>query len=85
MAKFESDSNTECLSREISDAARDLANRIDLGEFDDLDDGPMADLRFLSDMMEHWAAVTQALEERLSFARGTLSNLGIIRPTTIRN
>ncbi len=62
------------LSRDITEAARDLANRINLGEFDDLDDGPMLDLRSLSDMMEHWAAVAQALEHRLSLTRATMAD-----------
>ena len=85
MAHIDRDSSTESLSREISDAARELANRISFGEFDDLDEGPMMDLRCLSDMMEYWATVAQMLEERLSLSHGTLSGLGGTRPTAYRN
>ncbi len=83
MAIIDRDSSTE-LSREITDAARDLAQRIDLGEFDDLDDGPMLDLRCLSEMMDHWAAVAHTLEQRLSLSRATLSDFATTRPATIR-
>ena len=76
---------TESLSGEIADAARDLANRISFGEFDDLDDGQMMDLRCLSDMMGHWGIAAQALEERLIMSRGTLSSLGGTRPAAFLN
>ena len=80
MAYIDRDSTTESLSREISDAAQELANRISFGEFDDLDEGPLMDLRSLSDMMEYWATVAQALEERLSLSRGTQPGLGDTSP-----
>ena len=85
MAAIDRDSAPESLSREIAEAARDLANRINFGEFDDLDEGPMLDLRFLADMMEYWATVAQMLEERLSVSRGTLANLSGPRPAALRN
>ncbi len=85
MANIDRDSTTESLSREIADAARDLANRISFGEFDDLDEGPLMDLRYLSDMMEYWATVAQALEERLSLSRGTQSGLGGTRPPALHS
>lgn len=84
MASIDRDSSTESLSREIADAARDLANRINLGEFDDLDEGPMLDLRCLSEMMEHWAGVAQALQERLSLSRSTLSDFAVSHRPAIR-
>jgi hypothetical protein len=59
----------DTLSREIADAAGELACRIDMGEFDDLDEAQMLDLRALSDTMGHWAALAQTLEERLGQAR----------------
>ena len=61
------------LSREIADAAEELACRIDHGEFDDLDEGQMADLRMLSAQMAHWAEHAQAIEERLALAQGTVT------------
>lgn len=60
---------TDTLSREIADAAGELACRIDMGEFDDLDEAQMLDLRALSGTMAHWAALAQALEDRLGQAR----------------
>ena len=59
---------SEALSREILDAAGELACRIELGEFDDLDEAQMSELRGLSDMMGHWATVAQALEQRLALS-----------------
>lgn len=56
---------SEALSTEIVDAAGELACRIELGEFDDLDEAEMNELVALSDMMEHWAAMAQMLESRL--------------------
>jgi len=64
------------LAREIADAARELACRIDLGEFDDLDKSQMDELRVLSDMMLHWAAVAQAMEARLAVLPYTLTDTG---------
>jgi hypothetical protein len=61
------------LSREIADAADELACRIDHGEFDDLDEGQMADLRMLSTQMAQWAEYAQAIEERLALAHGTVT------------
>jgi hypothetical protein len=64
---------TDALSRDIADAAGELACRIDLGEFDDLDEAQMVDLRALSDTMAHWAALAQTLEDRLGRARPALA------------
>jgi hypothetical protein len=61
------------LSREIADAADELACRIDQGEFDDLEEGQMADLRMLSALMAQWAEHAQAIEERLALAHGTVT------------
>lgn len=52
------------LSQEIADAAEELACRIECGEFDDLDEPQMADLRMLSALMAQWAGHAQALEQR---------------------
>ena len=84
MAILHRDSSPESLSREIADAAQDLVNRINLGEFDDLDEGPMLDLRCLSEMMEHWAGVAQALQERLALTCGTMADFTATRPPAIR-
>ncbi len=59
------------LSREIADAAEELACRIDLGEFDDLEDTQMADLRMLSSLMAQWAEHAQAIEQRATLPHGT--------------
>ena len=85
MAIIDCDSSTEDLGSEIADAARELATRINLGEFDDLDEGPMMDLRSLSNMMEHWATVAQALQERLTLTRDTRSGPDGTRLAAIRN
>jgi len=61
--------DADMLSREIADAAAELAARIDLGEFDDLDEGQLLDLRALSDTMAHWAILAQALEGRIGAVR----------------
>lgn len=61
------------LSREIADAADELACRIDLGEFDDLDDGQMSELRMLSTLMAQWAEHAQAIEERIALAQGNVT------------
>lgn len=53
------------LSHEIADAAGELACRIELGEFDDLDEEQMAELRTLATLMAHWAAHAQAMEHHL--------------------
>ena len=58
------------LSREIADAAEELACRIDLGEFDDLEDTQMADLRMLSGLMAQWAEHAQAIEQRATLLHG---------------
>lgn len=58
------------LSREMADAAEELACRIDHGEFDDLEEPQMADLRMLSALMAQWAEHAQALEERLALVHG---------------
>ena len=59
---------SQALSSEIHDAADELACRIELGEFDDLDDAQMSELRSLSEMMGHWASVAQVLEQRLALS-----------------
>lgn len=56
------------LSHEIADAANELTCRINLGEFDDLDDTQMSELRTLAALMSQWAQYTQALEQRLNLA-----------------
>ncbi len=61
------------LSREIADAAEELACRIDHGEFDDLEEGQMADLHMLSALMAQWAEHAQAIEERLALTHGTVT------------
>ena len=76
--------DTDTLSRDIADAAGELACRIDLGEFDDLDETQMHALRALSDTMAHWAALAQALEERLGHARHAPAPVAIL-PTMLRN
>lgn len=53
------------LGQEMADAADELACRINLGEFDDLDEAQVADLRMLTAQMAHWAAQARALEQRL--------------------
>jgi hypothetical protein len=58
------------LSHEIADAAGELACRIELGEFDDLDEAQMAELRTLAALMAHWAAHALAMEQRLIPAGG---------------
>jgi CheY-specific phosphatase CheX len=50
------------LSHELQDAAAELACRIEHGEFDDLDEMQMADLKALSNMLAHWSCRAQALE-----------------------
>ena len=64
------------LAHEIADAARELACRIELGEFDDLDEPQLAELRALSDMMDHWAAAALAMEARLALLPYTLTDAG---------
>ena len=61
------------LSREIADAADELACRIDQGEFDDLEEAQMADLRMLSALMAQWAEHAQAIEERLALTHGPVT------------
>lgn len=61
------------LSREMADAAEELACRIEHGEFDDLEEPQMADLRMLSALMAQWAEHAQALEERLALAYGNVT------------
>ncbi len=56
------------LSHEIADAAKELACRITLGEFDDLDDTQMSELRTLAALMALWASHAQAMEQRLNLA-----------------
>lgn len=79
------DFTSQNLSLEIAEAARDLANRINLGEFDDLDEGALADLRGLSEMMAHWATVAHALEQLRPPGRAAMPGFGSIRPTAFRN
>ena len=50
------------LSRELKDAADELACRIEQGEFDDLDDMQMADIKGLASMLSRWATRASALE-----------------------
>ena len=61
------------LSREMADAAEELACRIEHGEFDDLEDTQMADLRMLSALMAQWAEHAQAMEQRLAIAHGSVT------------
>jgi hypothetical protein len=75
---------TDALSREIADAAGELACRIDMGEFDDLDEVQMVDLRALSDTMAHWATLAQTLEDRLGRARPALAPVAE-GPAVLRN
>jgi len=56
------------LSHEIADAANELACRVDLGEFDDLDDTQMSELRTLAAQMAQWARHSLAMEQRLNLA-----------------
>jgi|GEM_PF-3762622 len=56
------------LSHEIADAANELACRVDLGEFDDLDDTQMSELRTLAAQMALWATHSLAMEQRLNLA-----------------
>lgn len=62
------------LSHELCDAAAELACRIELGEYDDLDETQMSDLCALANMMASWAAHAQALE------LGEASNSPLIAP-----
>lgn len=78
------DFSTLNLSREIAEAARDLANRIEFGEFDDLDDGALTDLRALSQMMTYWASLAHALEQHRAAAAASAS-LAALRPNALRN
>lgn len=66
------------LSREMADAAEELACRIDHGEFDDLEEPQMVDLRMLSALMAQWAEHAQALEQRLAVAQ---ANVTAARPS----
>lgn len=50
------------LSRELQDAASELACRIEHGEFDDLDDMQMADIKGLATMLTRWATRARGLE-----------------------
>lgn len=52
------------LSHVLLDAAADLQTRIDLGEFDDLDEPQMTDLRGLAMAMASWGAQARLLEQR---------------------
>lgn len=73
------------LSEQMSDAASELANRIELGEFDDLDEGQLNDLHALSNVMERWAAMAHIMEERL-FATPYAASLPVARRgVAIRN
>ncbi len=56
------------LSHEMADAAKELACRIDLGEFDDLDDTQMSELHTLAALMAQWANHAQAMEQCLNLA-----------------
>lgn len=53
---------TSALSRELQDAAAELACRLEHGEFDDLDEMQMADLKALATMLARWSTRAQALE-----------------------
>lgn len=79
------DFNTLNLSREIAEAARDLANRIELGEFDDLDEAALTDLRGLSQMMTYWATLAQALEQHRSAAAAASARQAALRPNAQPN
>lgn len=65
------------LSREIADAAGELATRIELGEFDDLDEPEMAELCELADLMRSWAHLARQMEQRLALVPGAVPATGI--------
>lgn len=58
------------LGRAIADAADELAGRIEMGEFDDLDESQMVELRLLSRLMAQWSDHARLLEQRLAQADG---------------
>ncbi len=74
---------TTALSRELQDAAAELACRIELGEFDDLDEMQMADLKALSTMLARWSTRAQALEHGLVDPAPALPALALARPSTL--
>ncbi len=74
------------LSREIADAAGELATRIELGEFDDLDEPQMAELCELADLMRNWATMARQMEQRLALIPGAVpATVMASDPLAIRN
>ena len=63
------------LSRELKDAADELACRIEHGEFDDLDDMQMADIKGLVSMLARWATRASALEHTAPVANPPVPSL----------
>ena len=51
-------------SQTLSDAAGEFQCRIEMGEFDDLDDMQLGDLRTLGQRMAQWAAFAKVIEAR---------------------
>lgn len=66
------------LSRELKDAADELACRIEHGEFDDLDEMQMADIKGLATMLSRWATRASALEHTAPDAPGN----SVVLPAT---
>lgn len=64
------------LGHEVAEAAGELANRVDLGEFDDLEDIQVAELRLLSCQMTQWASHIRRLEQLLGMGEGPTSSGG---------
>jgi hypothetical protein len=75
----------DALSSEIMTAAGDLASRIEHGEFDDLDEVQMEDLRGLSAMMCHWATMARVMESRLVLTRNSYPVLVATTPNALCN
>jgi hypothetical protein len=52
------------LSRALNDASAELHGRVEMGEFDNLDDMQLGDLHMLCQRMAQWAALARLIEQR---------------------
>lgn len=70
-----SDSEVTALSDELADASAELGCRVEMGEFDDLDDVPLGDLQGLGLRLGQWARRVRMLEQATSQSLGALPSL----------
>lgn len=76
--------HTPLLSQTLADAAVELGCRVELGEFDDLDEMQIGDLQALSQCLSQWALRAQIIEQSDSRALLFEPGNGTSRSTTTR-